>query len=240
MEATAISSSLKLLITFPANKKALITTRKKRDTIQFSDQFPNSKSSTGHYPSPTGITINGRRLKTRFKISAINDYGISAAADIAQVEVTWQIIVGAIAGVTPFVVAGIEFSKRIIAQRRCQVCGGSGLVLRDKDYFRCPGCDKTFFLFSFLFTQLTNKICFSTFGRRVSTVADMEKILLWLVCVFRYSYVFSYLYTRGEVYFYICDIFSRKLFRLFFSLSQSEFDGVILWNAGIMNYINGK
>jgi hypothetical protein len=96
MEATAISSSLKLLITFPANKKALITTRKKRDTIQFSDQFPNSKSSTGHYPSPTGITINGRRLKTRFKISAINDYGISAAADIAQVEVTWQIIVGAI------------------------------------------------------------------------------------------------------------------------------------------------
>eukprot|EP00258_Populus_trichocarpa_P020784 XP_024436803.1 uncharacterized protein LOC18103253 isoform X2 [Populus trichocarpa] len=113
MEATAISSSLKLLITFPANKKALITTRKKRDTIQFSDQFPNSKSSTGHYPSPTGITINGRRLKTRFKILAINGYGISAAADIAQVEVTWQIIVGAIAGVTPFVVAGIEFSKRI-------------------------------------------------------------------------------------------------------------------------------
>lgn len=96
MEATAISSSLKLLITFPANKKALFTTRKKGDTIQFSDQFPNSKSSTGQYPSPTGITINGRRLKTRSKILAINDYGISAAADIAQVEVTWQIIVGAI------------------------------------------------------------------------------------------------------------------------------------------------
>ncbi|XP_052301121.1 uncharacterized protein LOC18103253 isoform X3 [Populus trichocarpa] len=123
MEATAISSSLKLLITFPANKKALITTRKKRDTIQFSDQFPNSKSSTGHYPSPTGITINGRRLKTRFKISAINDYGISAAADIAQVEVTWQIIVGAIAGVTPFVVAGIEFSKRILARTSTNLMG---------------------------------------------------------------------------------------------------------------------
>jgi hypothetical protein len=60
------------------------------------------------------------------------------------------------------------------------------------------------------------------------------------VCVFRYSYVFSYLYTRGEVYFYICDTFSRRLFWLFFSLSQSEFDGVILWNAGIMKYINGK
>ncbi|GLT56988.1 hypothetical protein SLA2020_299970 [Shorea laevis] len=60
--------------------------------------------------------------------------------DPGQVEITWQIIVGAIAGVTPFIVAGIEFSKRIVAQRKCQVCGGSGLVLRDGTYFRCPGC----------------------------------------------------------------------------------------------------
>ncbi|KAL2967237.1 hypothetical protein AAZX31_16G164200 [Glycine max] len=46
------------------------------------------------------------------------------------------------AGVTPFVVAGIEFSKIIIAQKRCEVCGGSGLVLREKekDYLRCPEC----------------------------------------------------------------------------------------------------
>ncbi|KAI8012035.1 Homeobox-DDT domain protein RLT2 [Camellia lanceoleosa] len=42
--------------------------------------------------------------------------------------------------VTPFVVPGIEFSKRIVAQRKCGVCGGSGLVLRDKYYFRCPSC----------------------------------------------------------------------------------------------------
>ncbi|CAB4308338.1 unnamed protein product [Prunus armeniaca] len=44
------------------------------------------------------------------------------------------------AGVTPFVVAGIEFSKRIIAQKRCEVCGGSGLVLTKQDYVKCPGC----------------------------------------------------------------------------------------------------
>ncbi|KAJ6337314.1 hypothetical protein OIU76_007066 [Salix suchowensis] len=152
MDAAAISSSLKPSITFPANKKALVTARKKRDTIRFSDQYPNSKSSAGQYPSPTGITINGRRLKTRSKILAIDDHGVSAAADIARGEVTWQIIVGAIAGVTPFVVAGIEFSKRIIAQRRCQECGGSGLVLIDKDYCRCPGCGKTCFFLLLLFT----------------------------------------------------------------------------------------
>lgn len=27
-----------------------------------------------------------------------------------------------------------------IAQRRCEVCGGSGLILREEDYFKCPGC----------------------------------------------------------------------------------------------------
>ncbi|XP_006452521.2 uncharacterized protein LOC18055284 [Citrus clementina] len=70
--------------------------------------------------------------------AASND--VSSVADPVTAEVTWQIIVGAIAGVTPFVVAGIEFSKRIIAQRRCEVCGGAGLVLREKDYFKCPEC----------------------------------------------------------------------------------------------------
>jgi len=44
------------------------------------------------------------------------------------------------AGVTPFIVAGIEFSKRIIAQKRCSVCKGSGLVQREKYFFRCYSC----------------------------------------------------------------------------------------------------
>ncbi|XP_039171784.1 uncharacterized protein LOC104450289 [Eucalyptus grandis] len=81
--------------------------------------------------------LNGKATLKR-RIAAVD--GVSAVADPSQAEVTWQIVVGAIAGVSPFVVAGIEFSKRIIAQRKCEVCGGSGLVLRDKHYFRCPGC----------------------------------------------------------------------------------------------------
>ncbi|KAF8026283.1 hypothetical protein BT93_F2938 [Corymbia citriodora subsp. variegata] len=84
------------------------------------------------------------RTTSRRIIAAID--GVSAAvADPGQAEVTWQIVAGAIAGVTPFVVAGIEFSKRIIAQKKCGVCGGSGLVLREKYYFRCPGCGKVGF-----------------------------------------------------------------------------------------------
>ncbi|CAK9163862.1 unnamed protein product [Ilex paraguariensis] len=80
----------------------------------------------------TNYVTRNRRLTAR--VSAVT-------SDPAQVDLTWQIVIGALAGVTPFVVAGIEFSKRIVAQRRCEVCGGSGLVLRDKKYFfRCPSC----------------------------------------------------------------------------------------------------
>ncbi|CAL0315913.1 unnamed protein product [Lupinus luteus] len=80
---------------------------------------------------------NATRTK---RVSAINDVN-TILLHPAPVELSWQIIAGAIAGVTPFVVAGIEFSKRIVAQRRCEECGGSGLVLmEEKEYVRCPGC----------------------------------------------------------------------------------------------------
>uniref|UniRef100_A0A0R0L3D7 Viral late gene transcription factor 3 zinc ribbon domain-containing protein n=1 Tax=Glycine max TaxID=3847 RepID=A0A0R0L3D7_SOYBN len=86
----------------------------------------------------------------------VNVDDVTTVLDPAPVQVTWQIVkengvpklgfdfvcLNFAAGVTPFVVAGIEFSKRIIAQKRCEVCGGSGLVLREKekDYLRCPEC----------------------------------------------------------------------------------------------------
>ncbi|XP_029125765.1 uncharacterized protein LOC109791647 isoform X1 [Cajanus cajan] len=54
---------------------------------------------------------SGRRRRTR--VGAVNVEDVTTVLDRAPVEVTWQIVVGTIAGVTPFVVAGIEFSKRI-------------------------------------------------------------------------------------------------------------------------------
>ncbi|XAR67389.1 hypothetical protein NMG60_11002128 [Bertholletia excelsa] len=83
--------------------------------------------------------LGTRRSKRSRAAPAMSD--VSTVADPAQAEVTWQIVAGALAGVTPFVVAGIEFGKRIAAQRKCERCGGSGLVMRDnKYYFRCPSC----------------------------------------------------------------------------------------------------
>uniref|UniRef100_A0A2P2JJ45 Uncharacterized protein LOC8277583 n=1 Tax=Rhizophora mucronata TaxID=61149 RepID=A0A2P2JJ45_RHIMU len=92
MEAAGSSS----LLTFPSNAKTLCKTRLIKGS---------SKSAVN-----LGFIKKGRLTA---RIAAIND--VPAAADPGQVGVTWQIVVGAIAGVTPFVVAGIEFSKRILA-----------------------------------------------------------------------------------------------------------------------------
>ncbi|RDX79401.1 hypothetical protein CR513_40177, partial [Mucuna pruriens] len=127
-----------------------------------------------HVTRRQGCHLWVKNERRRTSVGAVN------VDDVAPVEITWQIVVGAIengvlcrklgfdilclnfaAGVTPFVVAGIEFSKRIIAQRRCEVCGGSGLVLREKDYLRCPG--------------------------RVSSLAVVEKILLRLISTALYK-----------------------------------------------------
>ncbi|CAJ2633816.1 unnamed protein product [Trifolium pratense] len=80
-----------------------------------------------------------RSTRTRVGVVSMNDV-TTVVLDPAPAEITWQIVVGTIAGITPFVVAGIEFSKRIIAQKKCETCGGSGLVFVEKNYFRCPEC----------------------------------------------------------------------------------------------------
>ncbi|CAA7062690.1 unnamed protein product [Microthlaspi erraticum] len=101
---------------------------------------PRQMKSKASFISPgrrsDGLMISNRRLRTPSALGELAD----TVAETGKSEITWQIIVGTIAGVTPFVVAGVEFSKRIIAQKKCEECGGTGLVFRDKKYFRCPGC----------------------------------------------------------------------------------------------------
>lgn len=50
---------------------------------------------------------------------------------------SWEIWVGFVAGVVPFIIATYEFSKRIIIQRRCPECKGSGLVQRGRVLRKC-------------------------------------------------------------------------------------------------------
>ncbi|CAI8586978.1 unnamed protein product [Vicia faba] len=110
-----------------------LTTAKARNTVS-----KNYCSLTVRKTSDLWLKNSRTRRKTRTCVVSVSD--LTTVIDPAPVEITWQIVVGTIAGITPFVVAGIEFSKRIIAQRKCETCGGSGLVSIEKNYFRCPEC----------------------------------------------------------------------------------------------------
>ncbi|PSC75045.1 hypothetical protein C2E20_1799 [Micractinium conductrix] len=55
-------------------------------------------------------------------------------------EPGWEIWVGFVAGVVPFIIATVEFTKRIIIQRRCPACSGRGLVQRGRYLRKCPEC----------------------------------------------------------------------------------------------------
>ncbi|GFR42086.1 hypothetical protein Agub_g2928 [Astrephomene gubernaculifera] len=63
----------------------------------------------------------------------------------SPLEPGWEVWVGFVAGVAPFVIGAYEFGKRILIQRRCEVCGGRGLVASsgagsDKYLRKCPQC----------------------------------------------------------------------------------------------------
>lgn len=51
---------------------------------------------------------------------------------------------GFIAGVFPFAYASVVFYRRIAYQRRCEVCGGSGLVNKGGYMRKCVACGGLF------------------------------------------------------------------------------------------------
>ncbi|KEH28449.1 transmembrane protein, putative [Medicago truncatula] len=62
-----------------------------------------------------GVKNARTTTKRRTRIGVVSVSDVTTVLDPAPVEITWQIVVGTIAGITPFVVAGIEFSKRIVS-----------------------------------------------------------------------------------------------------------------------------
>ena len=53
---------------------------------------------------------------------------------------SWQLYVGFFAGLAPFIVASYEFGKRILMQRRCAMCRGTGLIRKGKGTRKCTSC----------------------------------------------------------------------------------------------------
>jgi hypothetical protein len=52
----------------------------------------------------------------------------------------WQIYFGFVTGLSPFVIAAYEFGKRILIQRQCELCQGSGLIQKGRYARKCTSC----------------------------------------------------------------------------------------------------
>ncbi|PVH38009.1 hypothetical protein PAHAL_5G149600 [Panicum hallii] len=117
---------------FPACLPGLAGGRCRRSGL-----LPSTGRVSRRAPAGRGVATSVRAVDGASAAAAV---AAAADAPLPPPQVTWQIVVGAVAGVTPFVVAGIEFSKRIFAQKKCEVCGGSGLVMKNDYYVRCQGC----------------------------------------------------------------------------------------------------
>ncbi|CAI5523302.1 unnamed protein product, partial [Closterium sp. Naga37s-1] len=100
------------------------------DQIAFAAPVADAAASLADTPPPAAAAAAAA--------AASGDLGVGGGG--GRSEVTWQIVVGAIAGVIPFIVASIEFGKRIAAQRRCEAYQGSGLQLVGRFYRRCSAC----------------------------------------------------------------------------------------------------
>ena len=81
-----------------------------------------------------GISLAGADAVDTFAASSMAD----ALSDTGIPE--WQIYYGFIAGLSPFVIAAYEFGKRIIIQRQCELCGGSGLIQKGRYSRKCTSC----------------------------------------------------------------------------------------------------
>ena len=57
----------------------------------------------------------------------------------ANIE-AWQLYFGFFAGIAPFIIAAYEFGKRILIQRKCALCQGSGLIRKGEYSRKCTAC----------------------------------------------------------------------------------------------------
>lgn len=88
------------------------------------------------------ISILSKALETTPASSTASHGNPTAVSDAlleADIE-SWQLYVGFFAGLAPFIVASYEFGKRILMQRRCAMCRGTGLIRKGGRSRKCTSC----------------------------------------------------------------------------------------------------
>lgn len=114
------------------------------------DHFESSVKESGLRESlkATSLATKGLVSSVLLGLSAGAAFAAEAPLDLRVAGTTfepnptveWEIWFGFIVGLSPFVIAAYEFGKRIVIQRQCAVCKGSGLVQKGRFKRKCPGC----------------------------------------------------------------------------------------------------
>lgn len=99
-------------------------------------------------PTIASISLSTALASPLASLADVTDATVATVTASAEryvpspMDMSWQIYVGTAVGIFPFIIATYEFSKRVIIQRRCQVCNGTGLVLKGKSayYKKCREC----------------------------------------------------------------------------------------------------
>ena len=86
------------------------------------------------------IVLSKALLETTPSTHASHGGGNVADALVEADIDSWQLYVGFFAGLAPFIVASYEFGKRILMQRRCAMCRGTGLIRKGKGTRKCTSC----------------------------------------------------------------------------------------------------
>ena len=101
--------------------------------------IPRGNARCAAVPTPEAVDL---AISLAADASNVDTFAASSMADaLSDTGIPeWQIYYGFIAGLSPFVIAAYEFGKRILIQRQCELCGGSGLIQKGRYSRKCTSC----------------------------------------------------------------------------------------------------
>ena len=86
---------------------------------------------------------NPKRNHQRSRTSLSQSSSFSDSLLEAGIE-PWQLYFGFFAGIAPFLIAAYEFGKRILIQRKCALCQGSGLIKKGEYARKCTRAEDSY------------------------------------------------------------------------------------------------
>jgi len=136
----------------PASRRTLGTTSTSRRPR--SDSHPVHGRSRGRHLGSTSFSGRSASTTTAALPSEAIDAGFVASDAVVETFAArsmedaldgtgieeWQLWFGLWIGLSPFVIAAYEFGKRILIQRQCELCKGSGLIQKGRYARKCTSC----------------------------------------------------------------------------------------------------